>query len=80
MNRGLVHGGHPIMTWNVSNAVVTSDPAGSRKFDKSRAIEKIDGLVALAMAVGLHAKLPPPVTCDLSSAMLLTAQSPFTSQ
>ena len=48
----LRHGGHPIMTWCAANAVVTMDPAGSRKLDKSKATGRIDGLVALAMAVG----------------------------
>ena len=51
--RRLRHGNHPILTWCVSNAVVTFDPAGNRKLDKSRATGRIDGAVALAMA--LHA-------------------------
>lgn len=49
----LRHGGHPILTWNASNAVVDSDPAGNRKLSKDKSREKIDGLVALAMAIGL---------------------------
>jgi phage terminase large subunit-like protein len=44
------HGGHPILTMNVANAVVTKDAAGNRKLDKSRATGRIDGLVALCMA------------------------------
>jgi phage terminase large subunit-like protein len=71
LNRQLVHGGHPILTWNVSNALVTMDPAGARKFDKKRAVEKIDGLVALCMAVGLHAKAPPVQTYDFSDEMVI---------
>ena len=51
--RKLRHGNNPILTWCVSNAVVTTDPAGNRKLDKSRATGRIDGAVALAMA--LHA-------------------------
>ena len=51
--RRLRHGGNPVLTWCISNAVVTSDPAGNRKLDKSRATGRIDGAVALAMA--LHA-------------------------
>jgi phage terminase large subunit-like protein len=46
----LRHGGHPILTMNVANAVVTKDAAGNRKLDKSRATGRIDGLVALCMA------------------------------
>ena len=73
MNRELRHGGHPILTWCVSNAVVTMDPSAARKFDKQKAIERIDGLVALAMAVGVHAKTPAPLTYDFSLPGLLTA-------
>jgi hypothetical protein len=32
---------------------VTKDPSGSRKFDKSRATGRIDGMQALAMAMGI---------------------------
>jgi phage terminase large subunit-like protein len=49
----LRHGGHPVLTWNAFNAVVTRDPAGNRKLDKAKSIGRIDGLVALAMAFSL---------------------------
>lgn len=45
---------NPVLTWNVSNAVVTIDPANGRKFDKKKAIGRIDGCVALGMAVRCH--------------------------
>lgn len=48
----LQHGGNPILRWMATNAVVNSDPAGNIKLDKSRSREKIDGMVALVMAVG----------------------------
>lgn len=48
----LLHGMHPVLTWCASNAVATRDPAGNRKLDKARAFGRIDGLVALAMALG----------------------------
>jgi phage terminase large subunit-like protein len=51
----LAHGGHPILTWNISNAIAVSDPAGWRKLDKSKSRFRIDGAVALAMALGLKA-------------------------
>lgn len=44
------------MNWSMSNAVATMDPAGNRKLDKERAACRIDGAVALAMAMGLHAR------------------------
>ena len=46
----LRHGGHPVLTWNAGNAIATTDPAGGRKLDKSKATGRIDGLVSLAMA------------------------------
>ncbi|TAN59953.1 MAG: terminase large subunit, partial [Magnetospirillum sp.] len=60
LDRGLQHGGHPVLTWCVSNAVVTSDPAGARKLDKAKSIDRIDGIIALVMAVGIHAREPAP--------------------
>lgn len=47
------HGAHPILTMCASNAIVSRDPAGNRKYDKARASGRIDGIVALAMAAGL---------------------------
>lgn len=46
------HGGNPILRMCAANAVVTKDPAGNRKLDKSKATGRIDGLVALTMAIG----------------------------
>jgi len=59
LNRTLQHGGHPVLTWNIANCVVTTDAAGNRKLDKDKAREKIDGAVALSQAIGLHARQPP---------------------
>lgn len=53
LNGRLAHGMHPVLTLCAGNAVVTKDPAGSRKLDKSRATGRIDGMVALAMAMGV---------------------------
>ena len=52
LNGRFRHGGHPILTWCASNAVIDSDPAGNRKLNKKRAAGRIDGMVALAMAIG----------------------------
>lgn len=48
----LRHGSHPVLRMCAANAVATRDPAGNRKLDKSKATGRIDGLVALAMAMG----------------------------
>ena len=50
--RKLCHGSHPILNMNAAGAVTQSDPAGNRKLHKSKSYSKIDGLVALAMALG----------------------------
>ncbi len=45
------HGGNPVLRWMASNMVVKQDPAGNLKPDKSKSTEKIDGVVALIMAL-----------------------------
>jgi len=54
----LQHGGHPVLRWNVENVVVREDSAGNRMFHKGKSRDRIDGAVALAMAVG-RAFSPP---------------------
>ena len=56
MHRELVHPNNPVLTWNIANAVATSDPAGNRKLNKQKARFRIDGAVAAAMALGLKSK------------------------
>jgi phage terminase large subunit-like protein len=55
----LQHSGNPVLNMCASNAVVTRDPAGSRKLDKSKAAGRIDGLVALAMALSVAQRHEP---------------------
>lgn len=55
----LQHNGNPVLNMCASNAVVTRDPAGSRKLDKSKAAGRIDGLVALAMALSVAQRHEP---------------------
>jgi len=50
--RKLRHGGHPLLNMCAANAVAVRDPAGNRKLDKAKSTGRIDGLVALAMALG----------------------------
>jgi phage terminase large subunit-like protein len=47
------HGGHPVMTMCAANAILVQDAAGNRKMDKSKSTGRIDGMVSLAMAVGV---------------------------
>lgn len=49
----LAHGGNPVLRWMASNAATLEDPAGNLKFAKNKSTERIDGIVALTMALGL---------------------------
>ncbi|QGA56251.1 terminase large subunit [Brucella sp. 2280] len=55
----LRHGSNPVLNMCAANGVVTRDPAGSRKLDKSKATGRIDGLVALAMALQIAGRFEP---------------------
>ena len=52
MSGDLQHGDNPVLTWMAANAVVRVDESTNIRPDKKRSREKIDGIVALAMAVG----------------------------
>jgi phage terminase large subunit-like protein len=61
LDQRLSHGGHPVLRWMASNAAAKQDPAGNIKLDKSKSAEKIDGMVALTMAIGrAMVQQPPP--------------------
>jgi phage terminase large subunit-like protein len=45
------HGNNPVLNWMADNMVVRRDPAGNIKPDKEKSTEKIDGMVALVMAM-----------------------------
>lgn len=52
LERRIRHGGHPVLRWNFDNLAVTQDAAGNLKPAKNKSRGKIDGVVALIMAVG----------------------------
>lgn len=47
----LRHGGHPVLRWAISNAIVERDAANNRKLTKARSFGRIDPAVAAIMAV-----------------------------
>lgn len=51
LEKNIRHGGHPVLRWNMDNAFVRTDPAGNVKIDKEKSTEKVDGAVALVMAL-----------------------------
>lgn len=52
LNGKLKHANHPVMNMCAANATVIRDAAGNRKIDKSKKTGRMDGMVALAMALG----------------------------
>ncbi len=53
LSKRLRHDGHPVLRWCISNCAVETDPAGNMKLSKKASTERIDGAVALVMAVDL---------------------------
>lgn len=53
LNGRVAHGKHPVLAMCAANAVVVSDPSGNRKLAKDKSSGRIDGMVALAMAMGV---------------------------
>lgn len=52
VNQRIAHGHHPVLNMCMRNAVVQTDPAGSRKLTKVRSSGRIDGAIALLEAMG----------------------------
>lgn len=48
----LYHGKNPVASWMAENVATLQDPTGNLRFDRRNKQEKIDGMVALAMAIG----------------------------
>lgn len=56
LNEQVAHGGNPVLTMCMANARVETDAAGNRKLNKRKATGRIDGAVALCMALGIATK------------------------
>jgi phage terminase large subunit-like protein len=52
VSKTLAHGGNPVTRWMASNVAVAQDPAGNLKPAKDKSTERIDGIVAIVMALG----------------------------
>lgn len=50
----LNHGGNPVLRWQFSNIAIQEDAAGNIKIAKDKCKEKVDGCVAMVMAIGGH--------------------------
>jgi len=51
IEKRIAHGGNPVLRWMMDNIYVKTDPAGNIKPDKEKSTERIDGAVALIMAL-----------------------------
>lgn len=56
LERKLMHFGNPVLRWMAGNVVVEQDAAGNYKPAKNRSTEKVDGIVALCMSLGVALK------------------------
>jgi phage terminase large subunit-like protein len=71
LNQKLAHGGHPVLQMCALNAVIDGQDkfigkdSSNRKLSKKRSSGRIDGMVALAMAVGVAPLQKTPV--DIST-------------
>jgi phage terminase large subunit-like protein len=52
MQGRIIHGAHPVLSWNVDNMVVRTDANENVAPDKDKATERIDGVVATIMGWG----------------------------
>ena len=51
LEKKIAHGGHPVLRWMADNIFIRTDPTGNIKADKEKSTEKIDGVIALIMAL-----------------------------
>lgn len=56
LDKKVAHNGNDVLSWMLENMVVKTDPAGNVKPDKEKSTEKIDGAVALIMALDIALK------------------------
>ena len=52
----IIHNNNPITEWHIRNAITSTDPAGNIKIDKQKGSNKVDGVVAMVMAIGGYTK------------------------
>lgn len=51
LEKKIAHGGNEVLEWMVDNIYIKTDPAGNIKPDKEKSTEKIDGAIAMIMAL-----------------------------
>ena len=59
LDKKIAHGNHPVLSMCAACAVIEGKDDANRKLSKNKSSGRIDGLVALAMAVGVAAQMKP---------------------
>lgn len=60
LGQDIAHGNNPVLSWMAANAVIRMDPAENIKPDKVKSRERIDGVIALIMALARAVALGGP--------------------
>jgi phage terminase large subunit-like protein len=64
LEKRLAHGNHPVLSMCAACAVVEGKDDANRKLSKNKSTGRIDGMIALAMAVGVA---PSVKTVDVAA-------------
>jgi phage terminase large subunit-like protein len=62
LTKRLQHGDNPVLAWQVSNVAIVRDGNENIKVVKDKSGDRVDGVVAAAMAIGRLLAAPPPQT------------------
>jgi phage terminase large subunit-like protein len=54
LGKEIIHNNNPVLKWMIANTVMEEDSAANIKPSKKKSTEKIDGVVALVMALGCY--------------------------
>ena len=52
LKKEINHLRNPVLRWQCENVSLQTDPAGNIKINKQKSSEKVDGMIALVMALG----------------------------
>lgn len=70
ISKKLRHGNNPVLNWMAANVAIEQDAAGNIKPSKRKSTERIDGIVALVMAIGRAIASPTATTSDTICSLL----------
>jgi phage terminase large subunit-like protein len=59
LNRDLAYDGNPVLRWMADNVSLETDAADNWKPSKKKSRERIDGIVATIMALGIEKPIEP---------------------